>query len=253
MTFVPTEEQMRSQMFLTMQAAEGAFKSISAYLGGRSVGETIARAVDQDDASGAYAALQVICKECDGIAVFKDYERRYHDPEDTCKCSHITLDEFNVSSEVAAIYRSVHADRAAKRHCYCGKPGNPGPHMMGGPCGCPSCHGEIEDADCICPEKVFTGSVRIKGDLIVENTLSTVDAMAVNDIDNVRSEIVAIKKALGIIGSFAQFNDPPAFGMKPSKQIHYLVGQQSCNCVGTGWAARDEQCKDCRGRGYREA
>jgi len=62
-----------------------------------------------------YSSLQVICKVCDGIAVFEDYERRYQYPADTCKCPHIVLDEFNVSPEVAAIYRGVHAIRAAQK------------------------------------------------------------------------------------------------------------------------------------------
>jgi hypothetical protein len=242
MTFVPSEEQMRSQMFLTMQAAEDAFKSISAYLGGRSVGETISRAVDQDDASGAYAALQVICKECDGIAVFKDYERRYHDPEDTCKCSHITLDEFNVSPEVAAIYRAVHADRAAKHHCYCGKPGNPGPHKKNGLCGCPSCHGEIEDADCICPEKVF------ESDVIIEGTRTA--TVSRSEVDDLWKVVEAHSKALALLTTHTRFNHFTAItGLREEIKRH--VGRVACSqCPGTGWVSRDERCQSCRGKGF---
>lgn len=58
------------------------------------------------------------------------------------------------------------------------------------------------------------------------------------------------RRAIALIAKFAEFKDT-SFGMlKAREKIANLIGMEACHCVGTGWLARDETCKDCKGQGY---
>lgn len=58
-------------------------------------------------------------------------------------------------------------------------------------------------------------------------------------------------QALGLVATFAEMRNIPAFGTQPARAIADLLGMKACDeCVGTGWIARDETCAKCGRTGY---
>ena len=58
------------------------------------------------------------------------------------------------------------------------------------------------------------------------------------------------QKALAIIGTLGGFENVSFGQMEPGRQVRYLAGLTVCReCIGTGWLARDESCKNCK-KGY---
>jgi hypothetical protein len=104
----PSEAEMRVQMFNTMGAIARMANAVTDYLtADKKPSETAT-------SDHSYADLQVMCKECDGVAVFEDYSRQYHSPEDTCKCPHITLDDTaGATARPAGSSRSTRCSRPA--------------------------------------------------------------------------------------------------------------------------------------------
>jgi hypothetical protein len=145
------------------------------------------------------------------------------------------------------------------QNCACGDPTKPGPHRPTGICGCPSCHGGDDTAPCLCDEHsehVFDGDVRVKGDLTVEGRTTTVESdiemlkLREADVADIQNQLKAHRQALAIIARFGAFGGA-SFGLPdPQEQVARKIDLKACDCVGTGWLARDESCKGCGGRGY---
>lgn len=73
-----------------------------------------------------------------------------------------------------------------------------------------------------------------------------------SDLKEIREQLDKHRKALAIIGSYANF-EKVFFGLNPDRAVHDLVKLKSCSCIGTGWVARDESCSKCGMKGYIES
>ena len=76
-------------------------------------------------------------------------------------------------------------------------------------------------------------------------------AILPNELVGMRRELADHRRALALVSTFGVFH-PSVIGMQPSKAIYLLARLSACECVGTGWIARDERCKACDGKGYLE-
>ena len=99
-------------------------------------------------------------------------------------------------------------------------------------------------------DDVVIRGLKIEGDLQVEGTTAPLDS----DIAEIRKTLDQLRKALAVVSVFGEFKDAGVFGAKPSDQVARIIGLRVCEeCVGTGWIARDETCKNCGQRGYLKA
>lgn len=74
-----------------------------------------------------------------------------------------------------------------------------------------------------------------------------------SDLKEIRETLDKHRKALAMLGTFAEFKDVGFFGTKPDRAVEGLIKLKACpDCVGTGWLARDESCRKCK-MGYFEA
>lgn len=108
---VPSEDQMRAQMFKTMAALERwALTSIDFMTADKQPCE------QEEKTPGPvldYSALKAICKRCNGVMMFEDYNRQFNSPEDTCTCEATTMDDVDVSPVVKAVYKAIFERRIA--------------------------------------------------------------------------------------------------------------------------------------------
>lgn len=254
---MPSEEQMRTQMFKTMVALEKAATSFTDYFDG--FGDTPPKAPGVEQPVSAYSALRAICKSCQGVVKFEDYTRQFNSPEDTCTCDFVLLDNIDVPPDVRAIYIAIHAARACPPIVAC--PRCKRPSVVNDPTKlCSSCLRSAQNMNwknANNADYFFKGNVVVTGDLLVKGEHSSVESRSVpgpmqSELEDIRKQIADHRKAIAILSTFAQFKDS-FFGTKPDRAVQRLVGLKSCSCVGTGWVARDEQCKQCSTSGYLKA
>ncbi|KKK53413.1 hypothetical protein LCGC14_3095050, partial [marine sediment metagenome] len=108
--------------------------------------------------------------------------------------------------------------------------------------------------------KIIKGDLIVNGDLTVKGCTTTIGSQVVpgpmapldSDLREIREILGKHRKAIALVATFGQFKDVGFFGTKPERALQRLVRLKSCSCVGTGWVARDESCKECKQQGYIE-
>ncbi len=225
---MPSEEQMRTQMFKTMVALEKAATSFTDYFDGFGDAPPKAPGVEHSEAvlqekrtrvseGGScdhsrtqiqckicakwiatdvtpnppgvdYSTLLAECGNCSGLVRIVNCERQWNSPEDTCTCNP-GIEDLLVPPDVKQFYRR-----------------NIDPQ---GPTGPPA------------------------------------------DLTEIHKTLEAHRKALAIIGVFGGFENVGFSQMEPGRRVRDLAGLTACReCIGTGWIARDETCSNCKQQGY---
>jgi len=76
-------------------------------------------------------------------------------------------------------------------------------------------------------------------------------AKAETELDGMGKVVSKHHQALGILTTFSELKDVGLVGTTPRNKLVSLLGLRACpDCVGTGWIARDETCKNCGRTGY---
>jgi hypothetical protein len=88
---MPSEEQMRTQMFKTMVALGRMADAVADHLtADKQPCETATTEPSEPPGPGFdgidYGSVRVQCKRCEGLIQFKDYVRDYNSIDDTCTC-----------------------------------------------------------------------------------------------------------------------------------------------------------------------
>jgi hypothetical protein len=251
---VPTEDEMRTQMFNTMAALGRMANAVTDHLtADKQPCETATEVPD-------YSSLRAICKNCQGVVQFEDYNRNFNSTEDTCTCAPSTIDDVDIPPNVKAIFVAVHAARACPPIVACPKCKRP--TVVNDPTRlCTLCLSNAQrkgwkkagsDADYF-----LDGNVVIQGDLMIKGTQTVIDSEIIEDcpqFDEILKQLASHRKALAIIGTVGGFENVSFGQSEPGRLVRSLVGLSACReCLGTGWLARDETCKTCAQNGYTKA
>jgi hypothetical protein len=224
MTDIPTEEAMNNQSFKTMVAMERMANAVTDYL-----------TADKQPAKQSPVACGVLKNRSTGRP------ETYGKP---CK---------SVVQHICARCGTLRC----KGHVYACVDG--GMRCAGDAAS--EC-GKVFEGDVIVRGKLrVDGDARISGNAHVGGTTTTVDAQTVpgpmapldGDLKEIREMLDRHRKALSIIGVLGGFENARFGQTEPGRMVRSLVGLSVCReCNGTGWIARDEQCKNCKSRGYLE-
>lgn len=243
---------MRYQTFKTMAAMERWANASVAFMEAEDVKQP-------QQAPGPvldYSCLRAACKVCQGVVQFEDYTRQFNSPEDTCTCSPSTIDDVDVPLNIKAIFEAIHKARMVPPIVACPKCRRPSvvqdPTLL-----CTLCLSQDTNKNWRKEKDAkyfFDGDVVVTGDLRVKGTHSEVASLTPGTLDRVIKRLDNHAKALAIIASFGGFENVSFGQSEPGGQVRSLAGISVCReCVGTGWLARDETCRDCNGKGYKSS
>jgi len=263
-TCPPSDEEIQAQSLKTMIAMERMANAITDHL------TADKQPAEQTTSSPDYSSLRAACKTCKGIVAFSDYTRVPNSHHDTCTCSASSISHLDVPLNVIAVYEAIHKARLTPPIVAC--PRCKRPSVVTDPTKlCTLCMSNAQrknwkkagdDADYFFKGNVVvTGNLRVEKNAVVNGSKMTAPTESIpgpmapldSDLKEIRETLDKHRKALGLIATFGQFRDVGFFGTEPKQALSRLTKLRACpECVGTGWLARDESCKNCKTRGYLE-